>query len=212
MHPYSTFTDINVFKKFEELIKKHSIKTIFETGTHGGITSKILSHYVDKVITVDIKQWQRTVDRLSSIGNIDYHIGDSADKIKELCEDNHQHILFFLDAHTPEESRILDELDEIANKNIKPIIIVHDFKVPHNLFFTNDKHKGEDLSLELIQDKLDKIYGKNGFVHEYSKEFDFHNPFVYLDIDDHWESIFGDFVDPRHTTAPGVIYIEPKEL
>ena len=85
-------------------------------------------------------------------------------------------------------------------------------KIPHSLHYTHDKHNVEAFEYEFKKDKLKKIYDPGGFDYEYSKKFDFHNPFVYLDIDDHWESIFGDFVDPRHTTAPGVIYIEPKEL
>jgi hypothetical protein len=207
-HPYSTFTDINVFHKFKELIEKHDIKTIFETGTHGGISSKILSHYVDKVVTVDVRRFERASDRLSDISNVYYHIDDSAKAIKDLVKDGEQNIIFFLDAHTGETSRILDELDEIAKKNIKPVIVAHDFEVPNNKSFTYDK----PLTLNQVKSNLDKVYGLNGYVYEYSAEFKFHNPFIYLDIYDEWETRHGNYIPERHKTAPGVIYIEPKEL
>jgi len=218
-HPYGTLTDINIFKKFIEIIKKHSIKTFFETGTHGGITSKIMSHYVNNIITVDRYKFPTAEARLENITNVHFINEDSsialADTLKwKSRSTTKDKILFFLDAHTSNHSEILKELEVISNYDIKPVIVCHDFYVPNNELLTCDTHQGKNLSLELIKTHLNKIYGNNGYTYEYNKDFDFHNPFVYLDIYDERETPHGDVVkthqNKEYETAPGVIYIEPK--
>ena len=215
-HPYGTLTDINIFKKFIELIKKHSIKTFIETGTHAGMTTKIISNYVDNVITIDTTEFPKTNERLKHILNVNLIIGNSSNIMEEILPlADPSPILFFLDAHTGEESQILNELDVIYKKKLRPVIVGHDFYIPGNDLknngglFTHDMHNEQKLSYDLIKSHLDKIYGIDGYKYSYSESFDFHNPFVYLDIYDEYETKMGDSIDERFTTAPGVIYIEP---
>src|SRR5690606_34701363 len=70
-------------------------------------------------------------------------------------------ILFFLDAHWQQYNPLLDELKVIAEAGLKPVIVIHDFKVPFRDDLGYDSYNGQDYDYTWIQDSLHAIYGSN---------------------------------------------------
>jgi hypothetical protein len=112
--------------------------------------------------------------------------------LKSLEIKENDKFLFFIDSHwDPEPLPLLDELEMISQKGLKPVIIIHDFFVPdeNNLpKFGYDKYGEQTLCLDFIAEKLKKIYGS--FEYHYNKEVDSVNSgviFIYPIeiIDDH---------------------------
>jgi hypothetical protein len=75
-------------------------------------------------------------------------------------------VLLFLDAHWEASCPLLDELAAIAESGMKPIIAIHDFKVP-NKDFGFDSYNGQDYTWDWIAPSIEKIYGKD-FKHYYN--------------------------------------------
>lgn len=73
----------------------------------------------------------------------------------------------FLDAHWSNHCPLLDELEAIAYSKVKPCIIIHDFQVPGTDFGFDKMPDGRPFSLDLIRDHLGRIYGEDGWKHNY---------------------------------------------
>lgn len=88
---------------------------------------------------------------------------------RNLKRNQHQgsQALFFLDAHWTDNCPLLDELHEIAVAGLKPCIVIHDFKVPGTDFGFDHMPDGRPFSLKLIAAHIDRIYGVDGWKHNY---------------------------------------------
>ncbi len=124
-------------EEFERLIKRFSIKTIIETGTYVGDTTKELSTMVKSVHTIetnkqfyDIAKWN-----CRNLTNVTFHLGSSPEIIERVLPMVIKPVLFFLDAHWFNYWPILDELKVIGKKGGKnSVIVIHDFYVPGKNF------------------------------------------------------------------------------
>jgi hypothetical protein len=67
--------------------------------------------------------------------------------------------LFYLDAHSHIETPLLDELKAIAEAEIKPIIVIHDWKIPDRPDLGYDSYNGQDYTFEWIKPSIEAIYG-----------------------------------------------------
>lgn len=157
----SSYSDMFLLEETIRLIQKYQIKRIVETGTQYGNSTYILSQLVEKVDSIELKidNYNRAKTTLREVTNITLHCGNSVDVLKQIISDGETNLLLFLDAHgiAASECPIRSELDSLVEKNIKPVLIIHDFLVPG--WHSNVYYK--ELKVENLQDKLDKLYGIN---------------------------------------------------
>jgi len=169
------FKDEYLVLNFKKLIKKHDLKRLFETGTWNGISCGIASEYIDEVHTVEINRdlVRKARDRNRDNPSITVYEGSSPVIMNEVLQDNDTGWIFFLDAHWHQDWPILEELEVIANKHLKPVIMIHDFYVPNGsggARFRYDSYDGQDLDYGFIKKSLEKIYGPEGYTYYYSEE------------------------------------------
>lgn len=165
--------DAFIFEEIKKLVAKHNVKHIVETGTYKGHTTKKLAELCP-VMTCEINEtyFHEASKNLQGIKNIVMYRGNSVDGLREWLpmhsRDNSKKVLFWLDAHWLDACPLLEELQVIAEVGLKPIICIHDFKVPgfeKDLGF--DSHKGKDFDFEYIKEALLKIYDVE-FVYHYN--------------------------------------------
>ena len=159
--------DTYIFEKFKELVKTYSINAIVETGTYHGQTTDALASIVKKVYTIEINgQYQQIAkSRCANKNNIDFISGSSNEIFPNLLKTLDNNTLFFLDAHWNSYCPLWDEIRLIGEAQLKPIIVVHDFKVPEHPEFGYDHWNGKDLSYVNVKSAIDKVYGEGGYQH-----------------------------------------------
>lgn len=180
------FSDIYLMENFLTLAKKHNCKTFYETGTWHGKTALSVSKHIDNVITVEVnKNFHKiAATTLQGVENVTLILESSPKAMENTLENNQKGLIFFLDAHWQENWPLLDELRVIAEKNIKPVIMIHDFFVPDengNARFGYDTYKGQPLNLSYVQSALENIYGVDGFSYFYSDKVDNNSGVLYVE-------------------------------
>ena len=159
--------------KLEQLIKEFNIKTVVETGTYLGYTTKRFASMVDEVYTVEInpEYFNKAVQHVIALPNVFMRNNDSPSMLNEtlpLIKDN---TLLFLDAHWGNNCPLIDELNIIGKFKNKPVIAIHDFKVPGRADLGFDSYNGQDFTYEWVKPYLDAIYGgENNYTIEYNNE------------------------------------------
>lgn len=159
--------------KIRSIIENNGIKTVVETGTYKGATTRWLAQWADKVYTFESNEANFDIAKstLSGCDNVCMSNIDSVDGLQTLDEhgllNSKEKVFFFLDAHWQENNPLLDELKVISEMNIIPFISIHDFKVPDSdLGF--DSYNGQDYEWSWIVKSIEKIYGKDGYTIEYN--------------------------------------------
>lgn len=166
-------------ERFKKLIEDNGIDVFIETGTYLGSTTKILSEWCEQVITIESNDinFQKAKNALKETKNVMMFYGSSEKILSDLLgiEDiyniREKNIGVFLDAHWESFNPLLDELQVIANSKLKPsFIAIHDFKVPLKPDFGYDTYNGQDYEWNWIKEKVENIYGENGYEIEYNNE------------------------------------------
>jgi hypothetical protein len=158
----------------KDLVKSEGIKNIVETGTYRGYTTKYFGNLAKKVYTIESnsKFYEFAKAKIDMPKNIYFYLGNSWEVLNRLVIPNIKDgsTLFFLDAHWGNPCPTPLELDIIAKHKIRPFILIHDFKVPNHPELGWDKYHDFEYTFENIRDKLDKIYGKDGYNYKYNSE------------------------------------------
>ena len=84
------------------------------------------------------------------------------------CKD--KSVLLFLDAHWESHNPLLEELQIIKDKGMKPVIAIHDFFVPEHPELGFDSYAGQDYNWEWIASSIESIYGADGYKYFYNSE------------------------------------------
>lgn len=181
--------DMFVKAKFESLRDNYGIETVIETGTYLGGTTKVLSQMFKNVFTIEVtdEMWDKSGQYLKGINNISRIKGSSDEVLDALLDDKEFKtgtLLLFLDAHWEKACPLLGELKAVCDHGLKPVIVIHDWKVPSRPDLGFDSYNGQDFEFEWIKESIDKIYGNNGYLVEYN--------------------------DKAEGAKRGVIYITPK--
>jgi hypothetical protein len=175
----------------ESLIKRFQIKRVVETGSYYGWSTKIFASLVEVVDSIEIEKqyFNRAKNNLQSTHNVNLHLGDSVEVMEQILKDGESNVLFFLDAHWKDHWPILNELNVIKNKNIKPVICIHDFFVPggkklrqpgggfiidqtyEGSKFGYDDHNSVPLDFDYIKETIKEIY-PDGFSYHYNTDID----------------------------------------
>jgi hypothetical protein len=165
-------TDLKLAERFLYFKKKYEIKVAIETGTYHGDTTKWLAENFDKVYTVEYDRRYLDIakNQISNYSNIHSYLGSSTDYLgKFLEESKDSSIIIFLDAHWY-ANPVLKELDRIRESGLKPVLAIHDFKVPERPDLGYDEYANQGIvyEWEWIREKIESIYGKEGFDIEYN--------------------------------------------
>ena len=169
-------SDKFIEERFIELRDKHDVKTVFETGTNEGDTTQWLAQNFKQVVSIENNETylKKAFRRLDKCENVILHNGDSGKDLHKLLHyaDGGQ-CMFYLDAHWHSYWPLLDELKQIADVGIKPVIAIHDCYNPNwlEVGLTKghyDEYKGQRLDYEYIKEAITDIYGIK-FVVSYNK-------------------------------------------
>lgn len=164
--------DIHLQDEFIRLKSHFNIKEVIETGTYHGDTTLWLAHNFDVVHTIETNPTHINVagPKLKDQKNVTLWVGSSAERLGDVIEHCETvRPLIFLDAHWY-ANPVLKELDQIAELGSKPILVIHDFKVPDHPDFGYDVYPNEKIIYEWdwIKSRIDKIYGEDGYRHYYN--------------------------------------------
>lgn len=158
--------------KFKSIIDDYGIEVVVETGTYLGSTTRHLASWCKEVHTIEVNEknyLQASKNLRDSPARL--WLGNSAqvlDKVLALVKGKPMFI--FLDAHWESYNPLPEELRVIARHGLKPIIAIHDFKVPGHPELGFDSYKGQDYDFEWIRGGVVGIYGENGYTVEYNSE------------------------------------------
>lgn len=167
--------DTFIEQKFLEFRDRFGIKTIIETGSCFATSAIWMAKNFNFVITFEntSKYYDIAVKRISVAGVINMHcrLLDSVIGLNEIlpkCKNDK--LMFFLDAHFYGNCPLLDELKVIADNNLRPVIAIHDFKVPGRQELGFDTYGEIVYEWAYIKDSIEAIYGKDGFEVEYNEK------------------------------------------
>lgn len=180
--------------KFQAIITDNEIETVIETGTYLGGTTRKLAKMCGNVITIEVvpdhfKQAQQNIaEQVDNVAvfraswdqvkvglivnsNVSMMMGSSEKVLAAvLPKITGRRLFFFLDAHWGKYNPLLDELAVIAENGLRPIIAIHDFKVPDHPELGFDTYGDIVYEWSWIENSIKKIYGENGFRIEYNTE------------------------------------------
>lgn len=150
------------------LVEEHGISLIIETGTYMGATTLQFAGMADRVETIEANpEYYAIASAKFNCKNISHHLGRSEDILGEVLSKT-ENTLFFLDAHWGSNNPLLQELKIITDAKIRPVIVIHDFKVPGFPEFGFDSYDGQDYEWDWIAASIEEIYGKNGYTYHYN--------------------------------------------
>ncbi len=162
-----------VAKEFEKLIDQFNIHVVIELGSFLGFTAKRLSQMVKEVYTVELRKdyFLHAKENLKDCANVKISNFDSVAILPNLLKVNqNKNILIFIDSHWAKVCPLLQELDIIQKSGLKPVIVIHDFKVPNRPELKYCTYDGQDFTFEYIQSRIESIYGKDAFDYHYNGE------------------------------------------
>jgi hypothetical protein len=118
---------------------------------------------------------KEAVEHLKDTNNVTIHKGSSPDVMKNIISYDEKNLLVFLDAHWEDYWPVNDELKVLYERNVQPVICIHDFFVPNKnggAAFGFDKYGDQKLDLDYIKDFLNEIYGEGKYDYYYNSESD----------------------------------------
>ncbi len=148
---------------FEELLKKYRFSCIIETGTHVGETTGYLA--MRSKLPVYSSEINRNMCslarmRLKNISGIHLYHSDSREFIEELSADPEMilnEIFFYLDAHWGKDCPLVDEIEQIASRWKKFVIMIDDFQVPGDDGYGYDRFSAfQKMNISLIRSTMRK--------------------------------------------------------
>lgn len=162
-------------QEFINLKNKFGLKYAIETGTCLGYTTDFLCDNYEKVHTIEINENYLNFalkNRLNKRDNVLVYIGSSADTLLKMIKDlpEQENIFIFLDAHWGQHCPLKDELRQIKESGIKPVIAIHDFLVPNKPNLGFDSINGQPFTYEWLKNDFDAIYGETGYEYYYNSE------------------------------------------
>lgn len=151
--------DPHIGERIRELVAKHGVRTIVETGTYKGVTTRELAKLA---FVFSIEKNEALWRELPPIMGIGWILRDSRVALPKAIAASQGEPLFYLDAHWGADWPLLGELAAIAEAGIKPVIVIHDFEVPGtDLGF--DEYGGQRLDWEYVREAVERIYGADGY-------------------------------------------------
>jgi hypothetical protein len=150
-----------------QLVAEQNIRTVVETGSWRGYTTRRFAEFVNEVFTIESESMVRRLAALTLSGcsNVEIIAGDSARELPRLIHAlvnsivalHRRPMLYYLDAHWENDWPILQEIDAIARLDDRCCIIIHDCKVPNCPGLGFDSYNGQELTFEFVRPILDRL-------------------------------------------------------
>jgi len=162
--------DIHACAKFIELMDRFQIKTAIELGSCVGGTTKWLSDNFEKVVSIEVVKEYLSIakKRVADRRNVTFLFGSTVDVLPEILPWIEGQMILHVDSHWGPSNPLLRELQIIAKSGLKPVIEIHDFKVPDHPELGFDVYGDIVYEWGYIKDHIEKIYGADGFNVEYN--------------------------------------------
>lgn len=159
--------------KFLEIKEKFNLDTVIETGTYHGVTTRWFANNFKNVYTVECNEsyFEEAKKNIGSCLNVKSYLQDSPLFLSQILNKiDSEKTIVFLDAHWY-TNPVLNELDAIKESGKKPILAIHDFKVPNRPEFGYDVYPDQGIvyEWEWIENHIKSIYGDDFYV-EYNQE------------------------------------------
>jgi hypothetical protein len=152
---------------------KFGLNTIIETGTYTGESTQLLSTMFDKVYSCELfyDRYKQHYTELLKNDKVKLIQGSSADMLPSIFDEiGNDKFILYLDAHEYDSAPLRDELQIVADYGFKPVIIIHDWDM-HIGPLTIEPYS-YTICLEYLKDKMDLIYGEDGYIFETQGETD----------------------------------------
>lgn len=158
--------DIHLEAKFLEIRDMYGIQTVIETGTFYANTTQWLAANFKKVYTceIDAKTYEIAKKKLEGLDNVTHALEASQTFLKAALDQVNEPTIVFLDAHWF-ENPLLKEIEIVGQSGKRPILVIHDFKVPGKPF-GYDTYPGITYDWDYIGEAVEKAYGN-----QYQKEY-----------------------------------------
>lgn len=157
-------------EKVKSIIKEYGIELVIEGGTYLGGTARQFAQMAPQVVTIEIddKNYERASILLKSLDNVELIHGSTVDVLPKLLKKHkNKKILWWSDAHWLEHNPMIKEMRIIAKSGIRPVMAIHDFKVPGRPDLGFDTYKDIVYEWSWIEPSIKKIYGDD-FIKEYN--------------------------------------------
>lgn len=148
---------------FEELLKKYRFSCIIETGTHVGETTGYLAAKSNLPVhssEINPNMYSLARMRLKNISGIYLYKSDSREFIKELSNNPEMvrnETFFYLDAHWRKDCPLVEEIEQIASRWKKFVIMIDDFQVPGDDGYGYDRYSAfQKMNFSLIRPATQK--------------------------------------------------------
>lgn len=169
--------DTFIGPELKKLAAAYKVDCIVETGTYYGYSTLKLHDIVPNVVTIESDhEPQKAASALFEGKNIWTILAHSQNCLGEVIDNmkkkGAKSFMFFLDAHWEDHCPLMDELKHIAEAGIKPVIAIHDFRVPGK-DFGFDTYQGQPYEFTWIESQLQAIYGDK-LAYHYNEEADGH--------------------------------------
>lgn len=147
---------------FQALLGKFNFDTVIETGTNRGSTTQyIAQHFSGPIFSIEYMEKYADFSRLRTkkYTNIEIIINNSVDGLNSILRKQNligKYVFFYLDAHWYDYLPLQDELDLILKQNsdVKSVIMIDDFAVPHDNDYGFDSYKAGTLNYDYIKPVL----------------------------------------------------------
>lgn len=180
----SAYLDQYLLDTTLDLCLKYKLTKFIETGSYHGGSAKIVSKYIRDVHTIENNPelFSISQENLKNCHNVKLHFGSSPDVLEQILDEGDNNLFLFLDAHWGLYWPLLDEFKVIKQKNIKPVIAIHDFFVPPDGEFGYDVHPGDGtiLNFDYIKDSIDLIYDGEYEYFYNTKSSDINSGIIYI--------------------------------
>lgn len=162
--------DIHLATKFLALRDKYAIKHIIETGTYHGNTTEWMAQNFENVYTCESNQTYFDIASkvLEPFPNVTNKLQDSRQFLESVLPTLDGPTIVFLDAHWY-DNPLLGEIVAIGKYGKRPILAIHDFKVPGKPEFGYDTYPGIVYEWNYIKKAVEEAYGTNNFRIEYNE-------------------------------------------
>lgn len=172
MEPFNGDTFLQ--EKFLSLRDSYDIKVAIELGTCLGSTALWLAQHFDAVYTVEINEEYASIatERIGMKDNVTLYVRNSLDALPLILPEVTNDTIIFIDSHWGANNPLLKELKLIKEHGLRPIIVIHDMKVPGRPELGYDEYPQENIvyEFEWIRQSIEDIYGKDGFAYYYNSD------------------------------------------
>jgi hypothetical protein len=167
-HPHSTPPE-NAFngqfskhRIFDDLCAAFPFQAFVETGAYLGSTTQFLCRQGKPVYAVEIDpgSYERTRTRLRNEQQVQLALGESPEFLETLTRETlagEDLTFFYLDAHWREHLPLREELNVIATRHPRAVVMIDDFKIEDDRGYGYDSYDGgQEIALAFLDDELRK--------------------------------------------------------